>query len=163
MSISDNMVRIVGIGKWVLALIMIAVIVSHGKTDNLSETSFADMSAQVTAAANLEEMQQADAQMIRRLYGLDGSNFDGILLYYPKTNMGAEELLLVKMKDPSQAETLAAVIDKRLETQINSFEGYGAEQTAMLKNSVTEIRGNYALFCSAAKPAPVLDAFSKAY
>lgn len=160
---SKNTIKLVGLGKWVLALIMIAAIISHGKTDNLSDTSFADMSAQVIAAADLEQMQPADAQMIRRLYGLDGSAFDGIILYYPKTNMGAEELLLVKMKDPSQAEGLRSSIDKRLETQIKSFEGYGAEQTAMLKSSVVEIRGNYALFCSAAKPAPVLDAFSKAY
>lgn len=160
---NKSMIKLVGIGKWVLALVMIFAIMSHGKTDNLSETSFEDMSAQVIAAADLEAMQPADTQMIRRLYGLDGSAFDGITLYYPKTNMGAEELLLVKMKDPSQAEGLRAVIDKRLETQIKSFEGYGAEQTAMLKNSVVEIRGNYALFCSAANPAPVLEAFSKAY
>ncbi len=160
---NKNTINLVGFGKWILALILVAAIFSRGKSDNLSETSFENMSAQVTAAADLEAMQPADAQMIRRLYGLDGSVFDGVILYYPKTNMGAEELLLVKMKDPSQAESLRAVIDKRLETQINSFEGYGVEQTAMLKSSVVEIRGNYALFCSAAKPDPVLEAFSKAY
>ncbi len=160
---SKSMINIVTVGKWVIALILAVIIFNHGQTDNLSETSFEDMSAQVIAAADLDSMQSADAQMIRRLYGLDGSTYDGIMLYYPKTNMGAEELLVVKMTDPSQAEGLRAAIEKRLETQINSFEGYGAEQTAMLKNSVIEIRGNYALFCSAEKPAPVLEAFSKAY
>ena len=101
--------------------------------------------------------------MLRRLYGLDRTELDDVMLYYPASSMGAEELLLVKMKDTSQKEAVQAAIETRRETQIGNFDGYGAEQTAMLENSIVEVRGNYALFVSAADPAKVQEAFSKAY
>ena len=40
-----------------------------------------------------------------------------------------------------------AAMEKRLQTQKNTFEGYGVEQYDLLSNySVVEVRGNFALF-----------------
>ena len=111
----------------------------------------------------MNTMQQADNQMIKRLYGLDPAAYDGICLYYPLTNMGAEELFLIKLKDISQQAEVQSAINSRLATQKKSFEGYGIEQSAMLNRSLSEVRGNYAIFVSAEDPAPMKNAFDKAY
>ena len=130
---------------------------------SLSGTSFEDMRSAVEGAADMSTMQEADNQMIKRLYGLDPSEYDGICLYYPLTNMGAEELFLVKLKDISQQEGVAEAIENRLSTQKKSFEGYGIEQSAMLNRSESEVRGNYAIFISAADTAPMKSAFDRTY
>lgn len=149
--------------KWVLIVTLAVILISGRLSNRISSTDFGTMAQAVTGAVDLTPMQEADNQMLKRLYGLDGASYDGILLYYPTTNMGAEELLLVKMKDTSQAAEVQAAMENRLATQKKSFDGYGAEQTAILEKSIIKVRGNYALFISAADPAAVRQAFDRNY
>jgi hypothetical protein len=98
-----------------------------------------------------------------RLYGLDPASFEGCVLYYPTTNMMAEELLIVKLSDLSQQEAVRAAVEARIATQKNTFEGYGVEQFEMLtNNAVVEVRGNYILFVVNGASAAARDAFLRA-
>ena len=130
--------------------------------DRVSSASFDDVSRAVLDQLDLDEMQPADAQMIRRLYGFAPSEMDGCTLYYPSTNMGARELLLVKLSDLSQQKAVPAAITARRQTQMNSFEGYGIEQYDLLEHSVLEVQGNYILFVVHEKADAVRQAFLKA-
>lgn len=130
--------------------------------DRVSSANFDDVSRAVLDQLDLDEMQPADAQMIRRLYGFAPSEMDGCTLYYPSTNMGARELLLVKLSDLSQQKAVTAAITARRQTQMNSFEGYGIEQYDLLEHSVLEVQGNYILFVVHEKADAVRQAFLKA-
>ncbi len=149
--------------KWLLIIVLAVFLISGRLSNRISITDFSTMAKAVTEATDLTPMQEADNQMLKRLYGLDSSLYDGVLLYYPTTNMGAEELLLVKMADTSQAAEVQAAMENRLATQKKSFDGYGAEQTAMLEKSILKVRGNYALFISAEDPVKVRQAFDRNY
>ena len=115
----------------------------------------------VTAPQLLEgEAQKADERMLRRLYGLNPLDYAEVVLYYPASNMGVEELLLVKLNDTAQAETVEAAIAARLAAQKQSFDGYGVEQTALLNNNaVTEVRGRYILFAVGVNVQTIRQAF----
>ena len=77
--------------------------------------------------------------------------------------MGAEELLIVKLSDMSQQDSVRAAAEKRLATQKTSFEGYGVEQFDLLTNhSILEVRGNYILFVVHNSCDDALKAFLKA-
>jgi len=149
--------------KWAVAAVLVIILAARSLGNTDSKTAFEDMSAAVLSAADMTNMQEADNQMVRRLYGLDSADYAGFTLYYPTTNMGAEELLLVQFSDPTQKDTIKEAVEARLETQKKSFAGYGADQTAMLENSIVDIRGNYALFVSAADPDAVEKAFDSTY
>ena len=120
------------------------------------------MTSAVTQAADLTPMQEADGQMVKRLYGLDPNDYEGVLLYYPTTNMGAEELLVIKLRDTTQQEAVTAAIDARMASQMSNFDGYGVGQYEMLEKRITEVRGNYILLVVASDPTPVQQAFLKA-
>ena len=98
-------------------------------------------------------------QMVKRLYGLDPAAFESCILYYPNTNMMAEELLILKLSDTAQQQSVRAAIEARVETQKTTFDGYGVEQYALLTdNCIIDIRGNFVLFvvnadCDAAQKA----------
>lgn len=128
-----------------------------------STAAFADVQSAVLSQVDVNTMQSADNQMIRRLYGLDPSEFENLVLYYPLTNMGAEELFLASIRSPEQKEAVAAAIEKRLATQKKSFEGYGPAQSAMLEKSIVDVRESYALFISADDPGAVARAFQNIY
>lgn len=145
--------------KWlaIAALAVFVVGLSAGNAE--SAVPFETAAAAVSAAADGSEMQTADNQMIRRLYGLDPADYEGVLCLYPTTNMGAEELFLVKLASLDQQEAVTAAVTARRDGQRTAFDGYGVEQCAMLDRSVIEVRGNYILFICARDTQPVLDAF----
>ena len=135
------------IARWatVLAALVMLIVMFGGNTASNAEA--ADVAAAVVETIDMENMVLAENQMVKRLYGLDPASFESCILYYPTTNMMAEELLIIKLSDMSQQETVRAAIEARLATQKTTFEGYGVEQFDMLTNSsVIEIRGNYVLF-----------------
>ena len=127
-----------------------------------SSASFDSVRSAVLQTLDLTDMQEADAQMVRRLYGFAPSEVDGCLLYYPSTNMGARELLIVKLSDLSQQKSVSDAIQARKQTQMKSFEGYGIEQYDLLSNSIVEVQGNYILFVVHENAAAAAQAFLKA-
>lgn len=135
------------IGRWaaVIAGLVILLVLFGG--NSVSGADPQEVAEAVTSAIDMENMQLADNQMVKRFYGLDPADYEGCVLYYPNTNMMAEEVLIVKLKDISQQQTVSDAIEARLQTQKNTFEGYGVEQFDLLTNhAVVELRGNYVLF-----------------
>ena len=130
--------------------------------DRQSSAPFDSVRSAVLQTLDLADMQEADAQMVRRLYGFAPSEVDGCLLYYPATNMGARELLIVKLSDLSQQKSISDAIQARKQTQMKSFEGYGIEQYDLLSNSIVEVQGNYILFVVHEDAAAAAQAFLKA-
>ena len=155
--------RIAGIAKWALIVLLAVVLIMQAAGNRSSAAGFEEMAEAVRQSADLSLMTEGDNQMLKRLYGIDGAEYDGTMLYYPSSSMGAEEILLVKMKDPSQKEAVRTAMETRRAAQLSNFDGYGVEQTAMLENSILEVKNNYALFVSAQDPAPVQEAFRKTY
>ena len=135
------------IGRWaaVIAGLVILLVLFGG--NSVSGADPQEVAQAVTDVIDMENMQLADNQMVKRFYGLDPADYEGCVLYYPNTNMMAEEVLIVKLKDISQQQTVSDAIEARLQTQKNTFEGYGVEQYDLLTNhAVVELRGNYVLF-----------------
>ena len=151
------------VSRWVIILAAVLSLGVGGGSNSISKADPMDVVAAVTAEMDMTQMLPGDNQLIRRFYGLDPAQFESCTLYYPTTNMMAEELLVVKLRDLSQQQAVKAAAEKRIATQKTTFEGYGVEQFEMLtSNSVIEVRGNYVLFVVAPNSAAVRKAFLKA-
>lgn len=133
--------------RWIAAIAVVVYLVVLFGGNRVSSAEFSDVCAAVMDVVDTANMQEAENRMVKRLYGLDPSSFAGCMLYYPTTNMGAEEVLILKLADTSQQEAVAAAVEQRLQTQRNTFEGYGVEQFDLLTNHyVLQLQGNFALF-----------------
>lgn len=102
--------------RWLCAGLAVVFLVVSFRQEPVSSAAFEDVASAVTASVDLSALQEGSVQMVKRLYGLNPSDFDGCLLYYPQTNMEAEELLLLKLRDTSQQEAVRAAVEARLET-----------------------------------------------
>ena len=145
--------------KWLFVAALCVFLYFMLSANRESRAAFSDVQEAVISAADLAPMAEGDNQTFKRLYGLSASDYENVLLYYPTTNMGAEELLLIQLKDLSQQQAVKDAIESRLDTQKKSFDGYGVDQYAMLEKAVVEVQGNYILLVVANEPAPVRKAF----
>ena len=151
---------ILEIARWAVVLAAVISLALMFGGDPISDADPEAVRAAVAAELDMSQVLEGDNQMVKRLYGLDPGAFEACVLYYPGTNMVAEELLIVKLADISQQDTVRAAIEARLETQKTTFDGYGVEQYDMLTNkAVVEIRGNWVLFAVNEKSQAALDAF----
>ena len=149
--------------RWLSAALIIVLILGHTLKNRVSSADFSAVEAAVVPTVQCDAMKKADAQLIKRLYGLNPSDYEGVALYAPVSNIDARELLLVKLRDVSQQETVVAAAQRRLQTQTNAFDGYGTDQYALLTgHSAVEARGNYILFVVSENEAAARAAFSAA-
>ena len=139
-----------GLIRWVIVAVAVVSLMIMFGGNTVSNAEPADVEAAVTAEIDMTNMLSGDNKMIKRFYGLDPAQFEACILYYPTTNMMAEELLIVKLSDMSQQEMVRAAVEARIATQKNTFEGYGVEQFEMLSNNaVIREYVNYVIACGA--------------
>lgn len=94
-----------------------------------------------------------DAMALRKYYGLDAAELTDFSLCLPSSNMDAAELLIVVMKDESQAENIRKAMETRLANQIGVFESYGVDQMRLLNQAEIITEGRYAVFICAENAA----------
>lgn len=128
----------------IAGLLICAILLQLNNT--VSSASIETVAEKVTQACSLTSAVQADNRMFKRLYGLNASDYEGVVLYSPTSNMDVQELLIVKLKDLSQSAQVEAAVQARLQSQLDSFEGYGVEQYKLLQDHALQVRGNYIFY-----------------
>lgn len=96
--------------------------------------------------SEISELEEGDANTLKRLYGLDGAEYEGWFLYTSGSMMDVTEVLVVKVRDEDQLSALETAANKRLEEQKNSFNGYGTNQMDLLNHGVLREKGRYFFF-----------------
>ena len=109
-------------------------------------TPISKIESHIINNCKLDEMIKGDGKSLRRFYGINPNDLDGFTIYTPKSNMDVDEMLIAKVKDSSQIETLEESIDDRVNKQIENFNGYGAEQVALLENYEIKIKDKYVFY-----------------
>lgn len=132
--------------KYFTVALMLIYMSSLLLATKISNADFADVQQATTEKVDMQTVQQAGNRLIRRFYGLNAADYTNVILYYPVTNMGAEEIFLIQLDDQSQSAEVVQAIEARLAAQKKSFTGYGIEQMELLENSIINVQGNYILF-----------------
>ncbi|MCI9153002.1 DUF4358 domain-containing protein [Lachnospiraceae bacterium] len=147
--------------KYALAAVLLIFVILDMVNDPVSSAKIDTVAENVVKAAEFQGMEVAEARMVKRFYGLNPKDYEGAVLYAPIDNMDAHEMLLVKLKDSSQKKQVQDAILERLDTQLKSFQGYGAEQTALLNKHVLLERGNFVLYVVGEHASDAQEAFVK--
>lgn len=132
----------------VLLLIYIGMIFSMKSGSN---QAFSKVAKKLEKNLQTEKLVKANAQEMKRFYGLNVKDYEGGMLYKTSSAIQVDEILLLKAKSNEQAEETLDLIQKRIDRQIKTFEGYGAEQTKLLKDAVLEVRGKFVFFAVSPK------------
>lgn len=107
----------------------------------------------------IDEMKDKD---LRRYFGIEGKECEGYFYYKAESPMAVDELLVLKAKNAQDAERFKEAAVKRLDNQLESFEGYGVTQTAQLKKAYALAEGNYVIYMAGDQAGKWKSAFESA-
>ena len=154
--LKENWLALIRGGMLILLLFFIVGLMGSDKT---SKAEMPTVEKAIEKQVPLTGMHSVQNQMLKRLYGLNGNDYEGVVLYISDSNMGAEELLVVKLSDTSQEDAVREAVETRVQNQENSFEGYGVEQYQLLQEHVLDVEGNYVFFMVHKEAAKAQSAF----
>lgn len=145
--------------RYALVLIMIIAIILFIGRRSESSASFSDVKDAVSKVADTAHMELNSERFLKKYFELNAEDYEEILIYTPITNMDANELVLLKLKDASQGEAVKAAIENRIRSQLDIYEGYAPEQVALLDAAIIDDRGNYILYVVGENSEEVDEAF----
>ncbi|MNW27874.1 hypothetical protein D3C74_46810 [compost metagenome] len=100
----------------------------------------------IMQAVNLNEMQRGDSEKLRRIYHIEASDVDDFVLYTAVSNVKADELAIIKVKDASEIEAVMDQIRQRVEAQTVKFKDYRPEEYALIEKHVLKSKDPFILF-----------------
>lgn len=118
-------------------------------SDSESKKSVEEVEQAVLASVDKDSMEKGQARDVRRAFGINPEDYLGVVYYKPLSTMDVKEILIVKLKSNEQAETVAEAANARIDSQLQSFQGYGAEQCALLEDAVVKVQGNFVFYAVA--------------
>lgn len=140
------------------ATLIITTVITAGCGVN-NDKSVDQIEASMKKEVKFEKMKKGDAKSLKRFYKLNANDYDGVILYTPKSTMDVNEVLIVKVKDKSQIEPLEDSIDSRINYQLQSFSGYGPKQCALVNDYELKTKGNFVFFSISENAPQIKEAF----
>lgn len=153
----NGKIDLINILKYLMVLALIAYVAFLISREGSNDVPVDTIEKNITKVVKTKGMTKGSAQDLKKYYGLNANDYDGVMLYIPNDVMSVNEVLVIKVKDESQTEDVEKAIDNRLDTQKKSFEGYGVEQTKLLRSAIVESKGSYTLL-AVSKDADSIDA-----
>ncbi len=148
--------------KYALLAVLALYIVMILFMNRGSDAPFSKVRDAVLAAADTDGMQETNDRDFKKLYGLNKNDYDEIISYYTNETMGVEELLLVRCTDEEKLSAVEKAAQDRIDMQIQSFQGYGEEQTKLLKDAVVLKKGSLFLMAVSPEAGEIRKAFMEA-
>ncbi len=134
---------------FVLVLTAFLYFVYYG--DEAKDIDLAEFETTLTSETEIKAlMKKADDRDLMQFIGLNAADYDQLIYYRNTKALAVEELLIVKVGNQAQLSGVEEAVQKRIESQITAYSGYGLEQVAMLENAALKKIGNYYFYCTAA-------------
>ena len=126
----------------------------------VSRKSFDEVSAAVSSAVDTNNLSGQDSQALKRNFGLNSSEYSGVLYYASASGISAEEVLLIQVADSSQISQVTDALEEHVESRQQIFEGYAPEQARLLESARQSVRGSYIFFAVSENADWYMEAFA---
>ncbi|MBE6059997.1 MAG: DUF4358 domain-containing protein [Clostridium sulfidigenes] len=110
-----------------------------------------------------EQMDIGDSSKLRKLYYISKNEVEDFILYAPKSNMDANEVLVLKGKSEEVIQQLKVKVEGRIKKQSDSFNSYRPEEYDIISNRVLDIKGKYLILIISKDSATIEAAINKEF
>lgn len=82
-----------------------------------SNRPFEKVEKSVEASLDKENMKRQDGTALKRNFGLNAADYDGVMYYSSEFSISSEEVLLIKAKSETQTAEISSAIEERIKTR----------------------------------------------
>lgn len=76
-----------------------------------SNRSFSEMESSMEKVIDTTGMKKLDGQMLKRNFGLNSTDYEGVMYYSSESSIDAEEVLMICVKKSSQTEQVTDAVE----------------------------------------------------
>ena len=145
-----------GVALAILVYIVLLMIYASGSTK-----PFDQVVEMIEPGIKTENLVKQDSQALKRYYGLNSADYNGVLFYSSEFNVSVEEVLLIEVKSEKQVQEVRDAVNERLESRKNAFEEYDPEQAKLLEDARFLVRGKYIFLAVSPDAETYASIFSK--
>lgn len=103
-----------------------------------------------------------DNSNIKKTFGFSADDFESIIYYSSDDVMNVNELLIIKLKDGTNAQDFADIIENHNQEQYEIFSNYAPQQGEYLKNHILITNQNTIFYYVGGESEKAQDAFQNA-
>ncbi|MGL4654921.1 MAG: DUF4358 domain-containing protein [Sarcina sp.] len=115
----------------------------------------------IDTTLNTETYSKGSSKDLRKIFGINSDDVLDYVIYTPAYTMDVNEILIIKLKDRSNINTIKDTIDARVESQIATFGSYGLTQCALLDDYILKSKGNYIFYCVSSDNEKIYEIFKE--
>lgn len=127
----------------ILIIFVIAVFVGLFKVLQVKDVSIEEIKQEIVQATDVSVMEADDGTRLKKLYGINKRDVEDFILYAPKSNMEANEILILKVKAKEDFKELQSKVNERVKKQSDSFKNYEQTQYEIISNYALEQKEEY--------------------
>lgn len=131
--------------KFLAIIVLILIVLAAVGCSSKSNVSFNDVSEKIKKSADVSNMRAENSEKLKKLYDIDAAKLDGFKLYRAQSNVKADEILILKVKDKGDIEDIKSKINKRIDKQATSFKDYLPKEYNVIKNNVVKTKDDFVL------------------
>ncbi|MBY0087385.1 DUF4358 domain-containing protein [Brevibacillus sp. M2.1A] len=139
---------------------MLAGCSSDGGTSE--ELSAAKVGERMQQTVSFQDMKQGDLEKLQKLYHIDAEKVEDFILFTASSNVKAEELAIIKVKDASDTENVTEKIQQRIEAQTIKLKDYRPEEYFLIEKHVLKTKGPFVLFAVSKEVDQIESVFDEA-
>ena len=118
---------------------------SSGKSTD-KNVSIKDIDEKIKESVDISNMNLGDSEKLQKLYDINSEDLEDFMLYTPSTNIEANEIAIMKVKDSSKIDDIKGKISARIDSQSVNFKDYLPDEYYLIDKHVLKVRDNYILF-----------------
>lgn len=115
------------------------------------------------SSSDLSNMRVGDSAALKKLYNIDSTELDGFSLFTAPSNIKADEIAILKVKDANSISDIKDKIMKRVDKQSKSFSGYLPDEYYLIQHNILKVNGNYVIFAISKDAEKISSAFDETF
>ena len=149
-----------------LLLFLLPLSILYGCTDAKVPTknpSFDEIMGKISNTVDLSTLKEENFAKLKRLYGISRGEIEEFALYRAPSNIKADEIVLIKVKQAEDTDKVKEKILKRVEKQAANFKDYLPEEYYLIEKKVIKVQNNYLLLVVSPDAEKISEAFEQCF
>ncbi|MFJ6209495.1 DUF4358 domain-containing protein [Lysinibacillus sp. NPDC092081] len=157
---SFNIKSIITIILYTITLVVLSG--CSGKQETSGNPSAIEIGLQIGHTTSVEEMKEGDNKKLQKLYNIHSDEVESFVLFTAPTNIKADEIAVIKVKDIKNINNMKEKISKRIEKKSKSFKDYLPEEHFLIEKHVLKTKDSYILLAISKDSDEIEKIFDKA-